>query len=151
MFKQLLTLLALSPALLLGAVEETLAIIKPDAVQAKHVGDVIQRYEEEGFKIKQLKLTQLTPEQAQTFYKEHDGKPFYNDLTQYMTSGPVVVLVVEKENAVADSRKLIGSTNPKEAEPTTLRGLFGESKSRNAVHGSDSKESAQREIGFFFD
>lgn len=150
MYKKLAMLLALTPALLLGAVEETLAIIKPDAVKAKHIGNIVERYENAGFTIKQMKLTQLTPDQAKVFYEEHKDRPFYADLTTYMTSGPVVVLVLEKENAVADNRKLIGSTNPKEAEPNTLRALYGESKSRNAMHGSDSLQSAQREIHFFF-
>lgn len=150
MYKKLAMVLALAPALLLGAVEETLAIIKPDAVKAKHIGNIVERYESEGFTIKQMKLTQLTPEQAKGFYEEHKDRPFFADLTTYMTSGPVVVLVLEKENAVADNRKLIGSTNPKEAEPKTLRALYGESKSRNALHGSDSLQSAQREIHFFF-
>lgn len=150
MYKTLALCLAMAPALLLGAIEETLAIIKPDAVQAKHIGDILHRYETEGFTIKQIKFTQMTPEQAGTFYEEHKGKPFFADLTSYMTSGPIVVLVVEKENGVAENRKLIGTTNPKEAAPNTLRALYGESKSRNAMHGSDSLQSAQREIHIFF-
>lgn len=150
MYKKLALCLAMAPALLLGAMEQTLAIIKPDAVNAKHIGDILHRYETEGFTIKEIKFTQMTPEQAGSFYEEHKGKPFFADLTTYMTSGPIVVLVVEKENAVVANRNLIGSTNPKEAESNTLRALYGESKSRNAMHGSDSPQSAQREIHFFF-
>lgn len=150
MYKKLVTLLALTPALLLGALEETLTIIKPDAVQAKSVGQIINRYESAGFIIKNMKMMQLTPSQAQSFYREHAGKPFFTDLTNYMTSGPVVVMVVEKENGVTANRELIGSTNPQEAAPNSLRAVYGTSKSRNAVHGSDSPQSAQREINFFF-
>ena len=150
MYKKLVTLLALTPALLLGALEETLTIIKPDAVRAKNVGNIVNRYEDEGFVIKNMKMMQLSPAQAQSFYREHEGKPFFTDLTNYMTSGPVVVMIVEKEGGVSANRELIGSTNPKEAAANSLRGLYGTSKSRNAVHGSDSPQSAQREINFFF-
>lgn len=150
MYKKLVTLLALTPALLLGALEETLTIIKPDAVRAKNVGNIVSRYEDEGFVIKNMKMMHLSPAQAQSFYREHEGKPFFTDLTNYMTSGPVVVMIVEKEDGVSANRELIGSTNPKEAAANSLRGLYGTSKSRNAVHGSDSPQSAQREINFFF-
>ncbi|MDP3149724.1 MAG: nucleoside-diphosphate kinase [Ignavibacteria bacterium] len=128
----------------------TFAMIKPDAVKKNLVGQIITKFTEAGFKIKAMKMTRLTKESAQGFYEVHKERPFYNDLVEFMISGPVVALVLEKENAVADYRKLIGSTDPAEAEEGTVRKLYADSKSENAVHGSDSDENAAIEIAHFF-
>ena len=128
----------------------TFAMIKPDAVKKNLVGQIITKFTEAGFKIKAMKMTRLTKESAQGFYEVHKERPFYNDLVEFMSSGPVVALALEKENAVADYRKLIGSTDPAEAEVGTIRKLFADSKSENAVHGSDSDENAAIEIAHFF-
>jgi nucleoside-diphosphate kinase len=128
----------------------TLAILKPDCVKKNLVGEVIARMQKADFKIVGLKMLRLTKEAAGEFYAVHKQRPFYNDLIQYMTSGPCVPIVLEKENAFEEFRKFIGATDPKEAAPGTIRRDFAESKQENIVHGSDSPENAAREIAFFF-
>jgi nucleoside-diphosphate kinase len=132
------------------AVERTFSIIKPDAVARNLIGAIESRFEGFGLRIVAARMLRLTEAQAKGFYAEHDGKPFYQDLVAYMTSGPVVVQVLEGDNAIAANRELMGATNPKNAEPGTIRADFAESVEANAVHGSDSPESAAREIAFFF-
>lgn len=128
----------------------TLAIIKPDAVKKNLVGQIITRITEAGFKIKAIKMVRLTKDSAGGFYEVHKDKPFYNDLVEFMTSGPCVPIALEKENAVEDYRTLIGKTDPAEAAEGTIRKLYADSKSENAVHGSDSDENAAIEIAHFF-
>lgn len=130
--------------------KKTLTIIKPMAVKNNFTGPILQKINESGFVIKAMKLMQLSKEQANEFYAVHKGKPFYENLTTFMSSGPVVVVLLEKENAVKDFRKLIGATDPNEAEDGTIRKLFAESKSHNAIHGSDSDDNAKIESDFFF-
>lgn len=130
--------------------EKTLSIIKPDAVSKNVVGKIISRFEENGLHLVAGKLIQLDDEMASGFYAEHDGKPFFNDLKKFMTSGPVFVQVLEGENAIQKNRDLMGSTNPQEADPGTIRADFAKSIDANAVHGSDSEISAEREINYFF-
>ncbi len=130
--------------------ERTLSIIKPDAVKGNHIGDIISRFEKSGLKIAEIKMVRLSPSQAGEFYGEHHGKPFYDDLVRFMTSGPVVVIVLEGNNAIAKNREIMGATNPEKAMKGTIRADFAQSVTENSVHGSDSPESAQREIGFFF-
>ena len=132
-------------------VERTLSIVKPDAVARNIIGEIYSRFEKNGLTIVAAKMMHLSEDQAKGFYAEHDGKPFYGDLVAYMTSGPVVVQVLEGENAIAKNRELMGATNPADAEPGTIRADFAESVEANAVHGSDSPASAEREIGYFFD
>jgi nucleoside-diphosphate kinase len=132
------------------AVERTLSIVKPDAVARNLIGEIYTRFEKSGLQIIAAKMLRMTPEQAGGFYAEHKARPFFNDLVGYMTSGPVVVQVLEGEGAVALNRQLMGATNPKDAEPGTIRGDLAESVEANAVHGSDSTESAAREIAYFF-
>lgn len=132
------------------AVERTLSIIKPDAVAKNVIGEIMSRFEKAGLKIAAAKMLQLSDEQAQGFYAEHEGRPFFADLVSFMTSGPVVVQVLEGENAVGTNRDLMGATNPKEAAAGTIRADFAEAIDANAVHGSDSAASAAREIAFFF-
>ena len=132
------------------AVERTLSIIKPDAVARDIIGDIESRFEKGGLRIIAAKMMNLTLETAQGFYAEHHGKPFFDDLVSYMTSGPVVVQVLEGDEAIARNRDLMGATDPKEAEPGTIRADFAVSIDANAVHGSDSPVSAAREIGYFF-
>lgn len=131
-------------------IERTYAMLKPDAVKARHIGDIISRFERVGLVIERLELAEVTPEQAAANYAEHEGKPFYEGLIKYITSGPVVKLVLSGEGAVAVTRKLMGSTNPAEALPGTIRGDFGLVMDANVIHGSDSPESAAREIAIFF-
>ena len=128
----------------------TLTMIKPDAVESNNIGNITQMISDAGFKIKAMKLIQLTRSQAEEFYAVHNERPFYGELVEYMTSGPIVAAVLEKENAVIDFRNLIGSTDPSEAEEGTIRKKYAESKGRNAVHGSDSDENAQIESNFHF-
>lgn len=128
----------------------TLAIIKPDAVKKNKVGEIIAKITEAGFKIKAIKMIKLSKESAQGFYEVHKERPFYGELVDFMTSGPCVPIALEKESAVADFRKLIGATDPAEAEDGTIRKLFAASKAENAVHGSDSDENAANEILHFF-
>ena len=132
------------------AIERTLSIIKPDAVGKNVIGKIISRFEENNLYLVAGKLVHLSDEMASGFYAEHEGKPFFNDLKKFMTSGPVFVQVLEGENAVQKNRDLMGSTNPKEAAPGTIRADFANSIDANAVHGSDSVESAKREIEYFF-
>jgi len=128
----------------------TFAMIKPDAVKKNLIGQIITKFTEAGFKIKAMKMTRLTKESAQGFYEVHKERPFYNGLVEFMISGPVVALALEKENAVADYRKLIGATDPADAEEGTIRKLYADSKSENVVHGSDSDENAAMAIALFF-
>ncbi len=131
--------------------EKTLSIIKPDAVAKNVIGRIKQRFEDAGLKIIASKMIHLSDDQAKGFYAEHDGKPFFNALVEFMTSGPVVVQVLAGENAITRNRELMGNTNPKEAAAGTIRADFAESIDANAVHGSDSTSSAEREINYFFD
>lgn len=131
-------------------VERTLSIVKPDAVERNLIGEIYSRFEKNGLSIVAAKMLRLSDVQAGGFYAEHKGKPFFADLVAYMTSGPVVVQVLEGENAVAKNRELMGATNPKDAAPGTIRADFAESLEANAVHGSDSPASAAREIAYFF-
>ena len=133
------------------AVERTLSIIKPDAVAKNVVGKIYSRFESNGLQIVAAKMQQLSQEKAEGFYAEHKERPFFADLVAFMTSGPVVVQVLEGEGAIAKNRELMGATNPKEAEAGTIRADFAESIDANAVHGSDSPESAAREVSYFFD
>jgi nucleoside-diphosphate kinase len=130
--------------------EQTLSIIKPDAVAKGVIGKIIDRFESNGLRVAAIKKIQLSEEQAGKFYEVHKERPFFADLVEFMTSGPVVVSVLEGENAVAKNRELMGATNPKEAEPGTIRADFAESIDANAVHGSDSLENAKIEIAYFF-
>ena len=132
------------------ATERTLSIIKPDAVSKNIIGKIISRFEDNGLYIVAGKLIQLDDEMASGFYAEHEGRPFFNDLKKFMTSGPVFVQVLEGEGAIQKNRELMGSTNPKEADPGTIRADFANSIDANAVHGSDSETSAVREINYFF-
>jgi nucleoside-diphosphate kinase len=131
-------------------VEETLFMIKPDAVKNRKVGPILAEVEKAGFEILDLRLVRLTPDTARRFYAVHEGKPFLNDLVAFMSSGPAVPIRLRRENAVLALRELIGATDPKEARPGTIRALHAESKQNNAVHASDSTESARTEIPFFF-
>lgn len=131
-------------------VERTLSIVKPDAVAKNAIGDIYSRFEKSGLKIVAAKMLHLSEAQAGGFYAEHKGKPFFDALIEFMTSGPVCVQVLEGENAISRNRELMGATNPKEAAPGTIRADFAESIDANAVHGSDSEASASREIAYFF-
>jgi nucleoside-diphosphate kinase len=130
--------------------ERTLAIIKPDAVNKNVIGEIISKITGAGFKLLAFKLTSISKEQAGSFYEVHKERPFYGELVNYMCSGAIVPIALEKENAVNDFRKLIGNTDPTEAEEGTIRKLYGTSKAVNAIHGSDSAENGLLEIGFFF-
>ena len=130
--------------------KRTFTMIKPDAVAAGNAGAIIKIIEDHGFVVNAMKLTQLTPVQACQFYRIHKNRPFYNDLVKYISGGPIIPMVLEKENAVEDFRRLIGSTNPSEAAEGTIRKLFATSISANAIHGSDSDENALVEGDFFF-
>ncbi|AJD47170.1 nucleoside diphosphate kinase [Alcanivorax sp. S71-1-4] len=132
------------------AVERTLSIIKPDAVAKNVIGQIESRFENAGLRLVAMKMVQLSREQAEGFYAEHKERPFFGDLVAFMTSGPVVVQVLEGENAVAQNRDLMGATNPKDAAAGTIRADFAQSIDENAVHGSDSATSAAREISYFF-
>ncbi len=131
-------------------IEQTLSIIKPDAMERSLDGEIKLMFEKSGFKIAKEKKIQLAKNEAEQFYKVHETKPFYNDLCEYLSSGPIMVMILEKENAVLANRKLMGATNPKEAEEGTIRKKFGISIDKNSVHGSDSVENAKIEIDFFF-
>lgn len=128
----------------------TLAIIKPDAVKKKYIGQIITKITEAGFRIKAMKMVHLTKNSAEGFYEVHKGRPFFRDLVDFMTSGPCIPIALEKENAVADFRKLIGATDPADAEAGTIRKLYAANKGENAIHGSDSDENALIEILHFF-
>ena len=130
--------------------EETLSIIKPDAMERNLEDEIKKVFIKNNFQIVKEKKVKLEKKDAEQFYKVHETKPFYNDLCNYLSSGPVLVMVLKKDNAIADNRKLMGSTNPKEAEAGTIRKEYGISIDKNSVHGSDSIENAQKEINFFF-
>lgn len=132
------------------AVERTLAILKPDCVQKNLQGEVIMRIQKAGFKVLGMKQIRLSKEMAEGFYAVHKGRPFYEGLVEFMTSGPCVPIALEKENAVADYRILIGATDPAQASPGTIRKLFADNKGENIVHGSDSPENGRMEVAFFF-
>lgn len=136
--------------LLIIKMERTLAIIKPDAVKNGHVGAIIKHIQDAGFQVRAMKLVQLSLKQAQGFYAVHKERPFFGELTEFMSSGPCVPIVLEKDNAVADYRTLIGSTNPAEAAEGTIRKLYATSLGENAVHGSDSVENGKIEANYFF-
>ena len=125
-------------------------MIKPCAVRNRHIGAILKMISESGFRIKAMKMTHMTRANAKVFYGIHAGKPFFEDLVTFMSSGPIVAAILEKENAIADYRELIGSTNPANAAPGTIRALYAESFTANAVHGADSDENALREGSFFF-
>ena len=130
--------------------EQTLSIIKPDAVERNLDNEIKQMFIKNGFNILKEKKIQIEKSEAEKFYKVHETKPFYNDLCSYLSSGPIIAMILEKENAVADNRKLMGATNPKDAEEGTIRKKYGISIDKNSVHGSDSVENAKIEIDFFF-
>lgn len=130
--------------------EMTLAICKPDSVASGHAGKILAHLEQEGFTIRALKMVRLTEAQAQAFYEVHKERPFYGSLVEFMTSGPVVPVALERENAVTHLRQVMGATDVSKAEPGTVRALFGTSIERNAIHGSDSPENAAIELSFFF-
>ena len=132
------------------ATNRTFTMIKPDAVGASNTGAITKMIEEAGFRIVSMKLTQLTPDRAGQFYAVHKERPFYGELCEYMSSGPIIPMILEKDNAVEDFRTLIGATNPQEAAEGTIRKLFAESLSANAIHGSDSDENAEIEGNFYF-
>lgn len=132
------------------AVQKTYIMIKPDGVKNKHIGEIVNRFERAGLAVERMELGNVTPEQAQANYAEHEGKPFYNGLIEYITSGPVVKMIISGEGAVAKCRTLMGATNPADAAPGTIRGDFGLVMDENVIHGSDSPESAEREMGIFF-
>ena len=131
-------------------IEQTLSIIKPDAVERNLDNEIKEMFKNKGFSILREKKIQIEKSEAEKFYKVHETKPFYNDLCSYLSSGPIVVMILEKNNAVLENRALMGSTNPKEAEEGTIRKKYGLSIDKNSVHGSDSVENAKIEIDFFF-
>ena len=131
-------------------IEKTLSIIKPDAVERNLDNEIKQMFIKNGFNISKEKKIQIEKSEAEKFYKVHETKPFYNDLCTYLSSGPIVAMILKKKNAVADNRKLMGATNPKDAEDGTIRKKYGISIDKNSVHGSDSVENAKIEIDFFF-
>ena len=131
-------------------IEQTLSIIKPDAVERNLEGEIKQMFKNKGFKILKEKKIQIEKSEAEKFYKVHETKPFYNDLCEYLSSGPIVVMVLQKENAVKENRELMGATNPKDANDGTIRKKYGVSIDKNSVHGSDSVDNAKIEIEFFF-
>ena len=130
--------------------EQTLSIIKPDAIERNLEKEIKNTFVNKGFKIVKEKKIMLEKSEAEEFYKVHQTKPFYNDLCEYLSSGPIVVMILEKENAIRENRSLMGSTNPKEAVDGTIRKKYGISIDKNSVHGSDSSENAEKEINFFF-
>ena len=132
-------------------IQRTLSIIKPDATSKNIIGKIIDRFEENGLKLVAGKLIHMDQAKAAGFYAEHEGRPFFPNLVEYMTSAPVFVQVLEGDNAVLKNRELMGATNPSEADPGTIRADFAETIDANAVHGSDSTDSAEREISYFFD
>jgi nucleoside-diphosphate kinase len=133
------------------AIERTFSIIKPNAVEKNAMGAIITRFEQKGLRIAAAKLTRLTREKAEGFYIEHKDRPFFQSLVHFMTSGPVMLMVLEGENAVMANREIMGATDPAKAAPGTIRKDFADSIEANAVHGSDSTKSAEREIAYFFD
>ena len=131
-------------------IEQTLSIIKPDAVERNLEGEIKEMFKSNGFQILKEKKIQMEKAEAEKFYKVHETKPFYNDLCEYLSSGPIVVMILQKENAVKGNRELMGATNPKDAEEGTIRKKYGVSIDKNSVHGSDSIDNAKIEIDFFF-
>ena len=131
-------------------IEQTLSIIKPDAVERNLEGEIKEMFKNKGFKILKEKKIQIEKSEAEKFYKVHETKPFYNDLCEYLSSGPIVVMILQKENAVKGNRELMGATNPKDAKDETIRKKYGISIDKNSVHGSDSVDNAKLEIDFFF-
>ena len=134
----------------MSSIEQTLSIIKPDAVERNLDNEIKQMFIKKGFNILKEKKVQIEKSEAEKFYKVHETKPFYKDLCSYLSSGPIIAMVLEKENAVIENRKLMGATNPKDAEEGTIRQKYGISIDKNSVHGSDSVENAKIEIDFFF-
>lgn len=132
------------------SIQRTLSIIKPDAVEKRKTGAIVERLESEGFRILGMKRLHLTRSQAEGFYGVHRGKPFFTSLTEFMSRGPIVVMCLEREEAIAKYREVIGATDPAKAAPGTIRALFGSSVGENAVHGSDAPETAALEIAYFF-
>jgi nucleoside-diphosphate kinase len=132
------------------ACEQTLSIVKPDAVAKNLIGEICRRFEKAGLQIVAAKMLRLTEQQARSFYAVHKARPFYRDLVQFMTSGPILVQVLEGEDAIARNRQIMGATDPREAAPGTIRADFAENVERNAVHGSDGAQTARTEIAFFF-
>jgi nucleoside-diphosphate kinase len=132
------------------AIEQTLSIIKPDGTERNLIGKIIARFEEEGLRVAALKKAQLSTRQAEGFYAVHRARPFFGELVEFMTSGPVVIMVLEGENAIVKNRDIMGATNPAEAAPGTIRKTFSKSIGENTVHGSDSPETAKQEIHYFF-
>ena len=130
--------------------EQTLSIIKPDAVERNLIDDIKDIFIKNNLKIKDSKKIHISKEEASEFYKVHQSKPFYDDLCSYLSSGPIIVMILEGENAIKENRRIMGATNPKEAEEGTIRKLYGISIDKNSVHGSDSLENAKKEINFFF-
>ncbi len=130
--------------------QRTLTIVKPDAVRKNAVGDIIEQFEKQHFHILAMKMLEISKHQAQGFYAVHAGKPFFESLTTFMSSGPIVVLALEKENAIADLRTLMGATNPEKADEGTIRKKWGTNIEKNAIHGSDAEDTARFEISYFF-
>ena len=130
--------------------QRTFSIVKPDAVGKNATGDIIAMIQEKGFRILGMRMLRITKQQAEGFYAVHASKPFFNSLTDFMSSGPIVVMALEKENAIADLRELMGSTNPANAKPGTIRKKWAESIERNAIHGSDAEDTARFELSYFF-
>lgn len=150
MLKKLMMTASLLIAPFSSYAEQTLSIIKPDAVKGKHIGEIIQIFESNGLQLAAIKMVHLSKKDAMEFYDVHKDRPFYDQLTTFMNEGPVVVMVLEGENAVTRNRQLMGETDPKNARPGTIRSFFAKSVQSNAVHGSDSPENAKKEIAFFF-
>lgn len=130
--------------------ERTLSIVKPDAVASNHIGEILARFEKAGLKVVAAKMLHLSEDQAKAFYAVHAHRPFFMELVSFMITGPVLVTVLEGDNAIAKNRQLMGATNPKDAAPGTIRADFAKSIEKNAIHGSDSAQTAQQEISFFF-
>ena len=130
--------------------QRTLTIIKPDAVKRRGIGDIIEQFEKNGFNVLCMKMLEISKHQAEQFYAVHASRPFYNSLTEFMSSGPIVAIALEKENAIADLRKLMGATNPANAEEGTIRKKWASSIEHNAIHGSDAEDTARFELSFFF-
>src|SRR6266853_4607784 len=135
---------------IMKTLQRTLTIIKPDAVKKNAIGDIIEQFEKNGFHILAIKMLEISQHQAQQFYAVHASRPFYNSLTAFMSSGPIVALALEKENAIADLRKLMGATNPANAEEGTIRKKWASSIEHNAIHGSDADDTARFELSYFF-
>lgn len=134
----------------MSTLQRTFSIVKPDAVAKGATGDIISMIQQKGFRVLGLKMLEITKKQAEGFYAVHASKPFFGSLTDFMSSGPIVVLALEKDNAIADLRKLMGATNPANAEPGTVRKKWADNIERNAIHGSDAEDTARFELGYFF-